>query len=118
MSAKKYFTYEQLDKHLGSRDERPLAHNTRIFRDKDITNDMIFIGVVYHSTTIARLYPDGSVEIRHGGWQSNTTKDRLNWFTQPIGYTVYQKDWAWYVYNYRTGETFEYENGMVLGGVR
>ena len=52
-----------------------------------------------HGNTIA-VVGDDFVQIFDGGWQSNTTKSRLNAILKEHGINgecVYQKNWNWYV---------------------
>ena len=52
-----------------------------------------------HGNTIA-VVGDDFVQIIDGGWQSNTTKSRLNAILKEHGIKgecVYQKNWNWYV---------------------
>ena len=54
--------------------------------------------VRYHSTDVVTARPDGSVELRTGGWRTNTTRTRMNQAANQyqLGFNVYQKDYAWY----------------------
>ena len=52
-----------------------------------------FIGVRLHSTYIVKFWPDGQVTLHTGGWQTVTTKDRINEF---ITGRVYQKNHEWF----------------------
>ena len=52
-----------------------------------------FIGVRLHSTYIVKFWPDGQVTLHTGGWQTVTTKDRINEF---ITGRVYQKNHKWF----------------------
>ena len=54
-----------------------------------------------HGTTIA-IYKhfNGELSISNCGWESNTTKERLNGIIDTMTYGVkgiYQKDWVWYL---------------------
>ncbi len=59
-----------------NKDSRPIACNTRIE-----TRDGDAIAVLYHSTDVVTYYPDGTVVLNSGGWQTYTTKDRFNRFS-------------------------------------
>ena len=52
-----------------------------------------------HGTAIARRYLlTGTVLIRHAGWTTNTTKERLNGVLQAIGHAgISQKAFRWYL---------------------
>jgi len=49
-----------------------------------------------HGNAIAYKYKDGTLKITNAGWQSNTTKERLNGLH---GVNIYQKNWEWYLNN-------------------
>jgi len=54
--------------------------------------------MTYHSTVVARI-EDGKVILNTGGWETPTTKKRMNQFAEMMGlnYTVFQKDFEWFV---------------------
>tara|TARA_B100002019_G_scaffold113878_1_gene98017 strand:- start:2897 stop:3184 length:288 start_codon:yes stop_codon:yes gene_type:complete len=52
------------------------------------------VGLYLHGNMIAEYAVDGALYIRDGGWQSNTTKERLNGL--PNVY-INQKDFQWYL---------------------
>ncbi len=63
-----------------------------------VTNDNVST-VYLHGNKIA-LVDDTSMTIFDGGWQSNTTKSRLNALCDEFcisGEGVFQKDFLWYV---------------------
>ena len=63
-----------------------------------ITNDTVS-NVYLHGNLIATV-TDTDMTIFDGGWQSNTTKSRLNALRQEFcisGECVFQKDFLWYV---------------------
>ncbi len=84
------YTYTDLDEYLGKKQERPLARNTRVRREGD---DIV---VQLHSTDIAFLKSDGAVTLNSGGWQTPTTKERLNLFL--TNYRLVQENRRWYLY--------------------
>lgn len=47
-----------------------------------------------HNNIIAVLNPEGTLQITNAGWQSNTTKERLNGLPNV---SIYQKNWVWYL---------------------
>ena len=86
--------------------------NTRV----EITEDSRAI-VYLHGNKIAEIDNNG-VQIFDGGWQSNTTKSRLNAIIEEflIPYQgVFQKNWNWFV---KLSEDFTncipFESGMVI----
>ena len=63
------------------------------------TDDANISRVFLHGNHIATI-DDDSMMIMDGGWQSNTTKSRLNALCDEFcvdGEGVFQKDFAWYV---------------------
>ena len=79
--------------------------------------------VYLHGNHIATVDED-SVTLYDGGWQSNTTKSRLNAILKEFcieGECVYQKDFKWYVDKLvgmagtsKVFNTFEFTNGFVF----
>jgi hypothetical protein len=72
------------------------------------------LSVVYHSTEVVRVNPDGSVVLDSGGWRSFTTKARMNQAATQygLGYRVYQKAFDWFVsFN---GHELTFTDGMTL----
>ena len=76
--------------------------------------------VKLHGNTIA-LVNENSLTLFDGGYQSNTTKSRLNALLTKFGIDgerVFQKDYQWYVRCYNTEfDTFhdiQFFNGMIL----
>ena len=72
---------------------RPFAQgNTRVDLHRDA------VELCLHGTAIARLnLNSGWISIRHAGWTTNTTKDRLNGILDRIGGRIHQKDFEWYL---------------------
>ena len=86
--------------------------NTRV----EITEDKRAL-VYLHGNLIANV-EENLVQIFDGGWQSNTTKSRLNAIIEEflIPYQgVFQKNWNWFV---KLSEDFTncipFESGMVI----
>lgn len=54
--------------------------------------------VSYHNTDVVK-WDDKQIILNTGGWNTNTTKTRMNQAANQfdLGYQVYQKDFAWYV---------------------
>lgn len=68
---------------LGSRDSKRIGHNTTLHRTYGGA-----YAVQYHSTDILTAHPDGSIEIATGGWDTITTKTRINHLL-PGGYGIH-----------------------------
>lgn len=67
---------------------------------------------VYHQTKVVR-WDDSTVTLNSGGYQSATTKTRMNEVARHygLGYSVFQKDFEWFV-TLPSGETVEFADGM------
>lgn len=108
---KRFFTYDILAERTGRNGKATkIANNTYAHR---AGCTRLSIAVNYHQTTVAFLYPDKSVTLSSGGWIGNyTTKERLNWFAEPIGWHVFQKDFRVYIWNYENGKTYAWVDGL------
>ena len=79
-------------------------------------------GVSYvrlHGNLIAEVDDDG-IKLYDGGWQSNTTKSRINAILTEHGIAgegVFQKNYQWFIRLYNGTEFFvtEFRSGMRLG---
>ena len=75
--------------------------------------------VYLHGNLIAEV-DDAGIKLYDGGWQSNTTKSRLNAILTEHGIAgegVFQKDFQWFIRLYNGTEFFvtEFRSGMRLG---
>ena len=83
--------------------------NTAIYSDNGTTK------VILYSTKIVEWnHNRDSIILNNGGWMTVTTKKRMNQVAEQfdLGFTVYQKDFEWYVV--LNGQTLPFENGMEL----
>jgi len=91
-------TYQELDRILVKDRTKTIGNNTTAHRGDD--------GVIYvylHGHNIVDLHRDGLVMMRDCGYQTVTTKERLNQFC-PLPYRVSQKDHRWFVVDVKTGD--------------
>lgn len=58
------------------------------------------IAVRLHNTYVVRFYASGAVELDSGGWQTVTTKERINRYLAP-GLSLFQEKHVWYVQDRR-----------------
>ena len=68
--------------------------------DSTIENCFVYL----HGNHIATYnYADKELTLFDGGWQSNTTKSRLNALCNEFatGFGVFQKNWEWYVSDFQ-----------------
>ena len=91
---------------IGNKSERNFRgkRSTRLILDEES------IHLRYHYTNVVTFHRDGSVTLRNGGWQSKTTKDRINEALRGYG-QVFQKNWEWYLC-LKDCRTIPFENGM------
>jgi len=74
---------------FNNNESRAHGSNTRTYFDKDTKTTYLFL----HENLIAKK-ENGKLFITNAGWQSNTTKERLNAID---GVSIYQKNWVWYL---------------------
>lgn len=56
-----------------------------------------FIGIRYHYTVVAELFPEGQVKLFSGGYRTVTTKERMNeWLPRPFAVTQRKGEWKLY----------------------
>lgn len=94
--------YETLSDKLNGKDRRKWLNNTFLVASGDD------IAVVLHKTAVVTVHSDSSMTLDSGGWETNTTKDRINAFL-PGGCKLYQENFVWYITtdNHRTRVPFE-----------
>jgi hypothetical protein len=75
-------------------------------------NDNGGLEVVYVSTPIVTLEGD-TVTLNSGGWETVTTKRKMNQASNQfgLGFGVFQKEWVWFV-DLPNGETVKFVDGM------
>lgn len=95
---------------LNGRQEKKLGHNTIVHMVRVMDSPEDQVAVKYHGTDIIRVDREGVVTLSTGGWDTPTTKDRLNQFLRCRNMSIYQKKGEWYITN-RFGH-FPYKDGM------
>ncbi len=93
------------------------SSNTEVINISDVS------WVYLHGNHIATVYSD-SVEVFDGGWQSNTTKSRLNAICDAFcisGEGIFQKNFEWFVHKFvgqagtsKVYNTVPFVNGYVF----
>jgi len=86
-----------------------LDTNNGAYRDMVVELNGKKIHYYHHSPVVVKT--DGQIRIDACGWETNTTKDRINQ-NLPHGYFVKQHDFEWFVET-PNGE-IEFESGMVI----
>lgn len=67
------------------------------------------VGIMLHSTYVVKIHPDDTYTLQTGGWQTVTTKDRINQYS-PV--RVYQRKYEWFVKV--NGKEYPFMEGMVV----
>ena len=67
------------------------------------------VAITLHSTDVVTIHEDGTYTLRTGGWQTVTTKDRINQYS-PV--RVYQRKYEWFVKI--NGRELPFMEGMVV----
>lgn len=68
------------------------------------------VGITLHSTCVVKIHQDGTYTLSNGGWQTPTTKDRINQYS-PV--RVYQRNYEWFV-TLHNGKEYPFYSGMVV----
>ena len=94
--------------------------NTEVIHTCDNVNAPVS-HVYLHGNKIAEV-GDNFIKLFDGGWQSNTTKSRLNAILSEHGIAgegVFQKNFQWFIRLYNGTEFFvtEFRSGMRLGAL-
>lgn len=87
---------------------RILANNTRVER---ISEDCYAVRL--HATNIVVYYRNGRIEINSGGWQTVTTKARINDALRDVGAWITQRNHEWTLHN-ADGSTRYFHDGMIV----
>ena len=89
--------------------------NTQVITDGGMSR------VFLHGNHIANVVDDVAngnvktiVQLFDGGWQSNTTKSRLNALLDEFatGFSVFQKNWVWFVSDFQGKNIVDFDNGL------
>lgn len=85
-------TYNKAEKLLNKRNLRKLAGHTWIQKDGGA------ISVKFWNTEIVRVFLNGDVAVFNGGYETVTTKQRINWILSELGikWGVFQKNHQWF----------------------
>ena len=95
--------------------------NTEVINFYNDAKEWVVAAVYLHGNHIADVGED-FIRLFDGGYQSNTTKSRLNAILSEHGIAgegVFQKDWTWMIRLYNGTEFFttKFTNGMRLGAL-
>ena len=73
--------------------------------------------IYLHGNHIATYnYDLKELSLYDGGWQSNTTKSRLNalCYEFATGFSVFQKNWDWFVSDFQSKTVKDFTNGITV----
>ena len=87
--------------------------NTVTTFDNTIENCFVYL----HGNHIATYnYANKELSLYDGGWQSNTTKSRLNALCNEFatGFGVFQKNWDWFVSDFDNKNVIDFFNGVTV----
>jgi len=76
--------------------------NTRVTNFYNDNKELVVTSVFLHDNLIAEV-TDNDVTIYDGGWQSNTTKSRLNAICDTFcvsGEGIFQKNFEWFIHKF------------------
>lgn len=68
------------------------------------------VAIRLHNTDVVKIHPNGLYTLNSGGWQTVTTKDRINQYSPR---RVYQRNFEWFVDI--DGKEHPFIDGMVVG---
>ena len=88
-------------------------NNTCTTFDNTLENCFIYL----HGNHIATYnYASQELSLFDGGWQSNTTKSRLNalCYEFATGFSVFQKNWNWFVSDFQAKTIKNFTDGITV----
>ncbi len=88
------------------------THKTTVRRKDGV------LSVVYHATEVVRV-EHKRVTLDSGGWETHTTKNRMNQASKQfdLGFTVFQKAFQWYV-DIGEDKPLDFEDGIQFTSCR
>jgi hypothetical protein len=100
-------TYEGLSKFLGDKEVKKLGHNTTVERLGEFE-----VGIRYHRTFIIKIDVTDFITVNTGGWETSTTKERLNQFLGCRNVYIQQKKGVWTIHG--PNDSLPYVDGMQI----
>lgn len=101
-------SYDEAHARLAGNHFRRIANNTALTCDN--LAERTPISLVLHATRIVTWTQDGTVTLNSGGYQTVTTKARMNAALHGTRFGVTQKDFRWFVWDRVTDATFDFED--------
>ena len=87
--------------------------NTTVFTTDNGLESTVYL----HGNHIATYFhAERQLQLFNGGWESNTTKSRLNALLDEFSYgsRVFQKNWVWFLSQFGTGTAKPFFNGVTV----
>lgn len=85
---------------------KKIGNNTWQAVDEDGTRH-----VKLHNTVIFKRYEDGRTVLNNGGYVTHTTKKRMNALLEGTPYSVFQKEFNWYLEDRRRNTVTPFKDG-------
>ena len=101
----------QMNQAILNRNNWSSSNTSVVISDSELT------ALVYlHGNLIAKVDQNNDLTLFDGGWQSVTTKSRLNALCEEFvgSRRVYQKNWTWFVSLFN-GQSIPFYSGIALG---
>lgn len=98
--------YSSAERALGDRNSKVIGNNTELVKRPSGN-----IVVELHGHGIVKYMPNGTTKVSSAGYQTSTTKDRLNRYT-PSNVSVVQRDYEWYLKKGSRKQKFQ--DGMTI----
>jgi len=105
-------SYEDARQFWESNKNPEIAYNTRIGKLVLPNTEEEVFALIYHTSVVVVWYEDRRVMLNTEGWQTLTTKQRIQ-ESLPPGFSIWQKNHEWFVGG-PGGRTHKYRDGMVL----
>jgi hypothetical protein len=86
-----------------NRGQRKIGNNTYAYIEHDGS-----VAIELHGTKVVTIYPNGLYKLNSGGYQTHTTKKRINQYS-PV--RVYQKNFEWFL-----SDGTPFEDNILVGG--
>lgn len=100
-SVPSFRSHEELLEYLDGHNRKQITDNTMVCLLGGV------IHICFHDTVILKFYEDDTVQLFTHGWNTVTTKRRMNMFL-PEGFYVHSRQNQWYV------NDWTFEDGMVI----
>lgn len=97
---------KELDNKKRYKDYKRISYNTRLIRDSESS-----ISLQLWNTKIITWHSNGSIEINTGGWETNTTRSRLNDYLE--NYSIYTNRGTLYIRDLRDDIEYFYRSGLI-----